>query len=431
MAGKDGFPDRAAGVTRVRVLMISNSYPPVLGGLQTAAHNIARGLVRRGHEVRVVSQRHPLHLPAHETMDGIPVERWVCLRPDLRNLLRLRIGLFLGGVCASPVVARRLARVMAAFQPDVVNVHFPEAFVPFVLEARCNVRHRLVVSLHGDDVERWDAAQVKARPAAFQEFSRLLEAADAITGCSRYLLDEMARLVPSAAQKAHVIHNGVDPQRFRAAEGHCTPWPYVLAYGRLTKKKGFDLLLEAFARLDRHHPLIRLIVAGEGEEQGALLAQASRLGLADRVSFFGRASEEEVARLLAGCLFVVVPSRKEPFGIVVLEALGAGKSVLATRVGGVDECVSEFMTHGPPLSLTATRAVSGKNPIATAAQGIRAPMARLVEPSVDGLAHAIEEWLAVFERDPSAFNRACPALPERLSWERVVDRYEEVLSGTA
>lgn len=414
----------------MRVLMISNSYPPVLGGLQTATHNIARGLVRRGHEVRVVTQRHPLGLPARETMDGVGVQRWVCLSPDPHDLVRGQMGSFLGSVGLSPVIGRRLAHLMDSFHPDVVNAHFPEAFVPFLLRLRRQVPYRLVVSLHGHDVERWDVSEIKTKPAAFRGFSELLEVADSITGCSTYLLEEAARLVPSVAEKAQTIHNGIDPERFSRAEAYVTQWPYVLAYGRLTKKKGFDLLLEAFARLDRHHPLIRLIVAGEGEEQGALLAQALRLGLADRVSFFGRASEEEVARLLVGCLFVVVPSRKEPFGIVVLEALAAGKSVLATRVGGVDECVSEFMTHGPPLSLTATRAVSGKNPTGTAAQGIRAPMARLVEPSVGGLAHAIEEWLAVFERDPSAFNRACPGVPERLTWDRVVEKFEIVLSGT-
>jgi glycosyltransferase involved in cell wall biosynthesis len=415
----------------VRVLMITNSYPPVLGGLQTAAHNIARGLVRRGHEVRVVSQRHPLNLPARETMDGVRVQRWVCLSSDPHDLVRGQVGSFLGGVWLSPVIGRRLVRLMDSFHPDVVNAHFPEAFVPFLLRLRRQVPYRLVVSLHGHDVERWDAFEIRTNAAAFRGFSELLQVADSITGCSTYLLEEAARLVPSVAEKAQTIHNGIDPERFSQAEAYVTPWPYVLAYGRLTKKKGFDLLLEAFAQLGSRHHQIHLIVAGEGEEEKALLAQASRLGLADRVSFLGRATEEEVVRLLMGCLFVVVPSRREPFGIVVLEALGAGKSVLATRVGGVDESVSEFMTLGPPLSLTATRAVSGKNPTATAAQGIRAPMARLVEPTVGGLAHAIEEWLAVFERDPSAFNRACPALPERLSWEGVVDRYEEVLSGTA
>lgn len=413
----------------MRVLMISNSYPPVLGGLQTATHSIARGLVRRGHEVRVVTQRHPLGLPARETMDGVGVQRWVCLRPDRRDLLRGRIDLFLGGMWASPVLERRLANVMAAFQPDVVNVHFPEAFVPFVLEARCNVRHRLVVSLHGDDVERWDAAQMKARPAAFQGFSRLLEAADAITGCSRYLLEEAARLVPAVAQKAHVIHNGVDPQRFRAAEGDCAPWPYVLAYGRLTKKKGFDLLLEAFAQLGSRHPQIHLIVAGEGEEEKALLAQASRLGLADRVSFLGRATEEDVVHLLMGCLFVVVPSRREPFGIVVMEALGAGRPVLATKVGGIGECLSEAMKAGSRNDGGETGPASGVDRVAAAEDHQRAAMARLVEPNVESLAVAIEEWLTMSERDPAAFSRPSPISPEGFSWDLVVERFEVVLSG--
>jgi glycogen(starch) synthase len=317
---------------------------------------------------------------------------------------------------------------MATFQPDVVNIHFPEAFVPFVLEARRHVRHRLVVSLHGDDVEGWDPAQIKARPAAFQDFSRLLKDADAITGCSRYLLDEAARLVPAVAQKAHVIHNGVDPQRFRAAEGYSAPWPYVLAYGRLTRKKGFDLLLEAFAQLDSRHPQIHLIVAGEGEEEKALLAQAARLGLADRVSFLGRATEEEVVRLLLGCLFVVVPSRREPFGIVVMEAIGAGRPVLATMVGGIGEYLSEAMAAGSRNIGAETGPVSGMDRVPAAEEHRRVPMARLVEPNVENLAAAIEEWLTMSEQDPAAFSRPGPISPERFSWDLVIERYEVVLS---
>src|SRR5262249_41558122 len=112
------------------------------------------------------------------------------------------------------------------------------------------------------------------------------------------------------------------------------------ACGRLTHEKGFDLLLCAFAKVAPAHHGVDLIIAGDGEEQMALRQLGSQLGLNGRVKFHGRATPEETVRLLNGAQLVVVPSRSETFGIVALEALAAGRPLLATRVGGIPETLS-------------------------------------------------------------------------------------------
>src|SRR5262249_6683038 len=136
---------------------------------------------------------------------------------------------------------------------------------------------------------------------------------------------------------------------------------YILAFGRLIYKKGFDLLLTAFAQIAPRYQEVDLILAGEGEERDALRAQAQQSGLEGRVHFFGRATPEEVVRLLNGCLFVAVPSRIEPFGIVALEALAAGKRVLATRVGGLGELLIHIRASTHSLQGTSS-AVDGRAP---------------------------------------------------------------------
>jgi glycosyltransferase involved in cell wall biosynthesis len=239
---------------------------------------------------------------------------------------------------------------MRSFRPDVVNVHFPDHQIRFVLALHRRFKFRLVVSLHGHEVERvsdWNASKHSATARRLQS---ILREADAVTACSRHLLDQAVQVEPSIANKGHVIHNGIDPKRFIDRSSYVHPRPYAFAFGRLTYKKGFDMLLDAFAQAKSVAQEIDLIIAGEGEEHKALELRAQQLGLRSRVHFPGRATETEVIRLLNGSLFVVVPSRCEPFGIVALEALAAGKPVLATKTGGLAEFLTEF-SNGAVVTL--------------------------------------------------------------------------------
>ena len=85
------------------------------------------------------------------------------------------------------------------------------------------------------------------------------------------------------------------------------PRPYILALGRLTYKKGFDLLMEAFAQTAGAVPTMDLVLAGDGEELPAPEARDGG-GLEGRLHFFGVANLIEVVQLLNGCEFVVIPS---------------------------------------------------------------------------------------------------------------------------
>jgi glycosyltransferase involved in cell wall biosynthesis len=252
--------------------------------------------------------------------------------------------LWLASLYYAPTVRAWLSRLVRTFRPDVVNVHFPDGQIPFVLALRQKYKFRLVVSLHGHDVERFMAAEGQNRGA--DQDSRglraILREADAVTACSKYLLEEVCQLEPGVAAKGTFIYNGIDPARFQDKTPYRHPRPYILALGRLTRKKGFDLLLEALARTGPAAEGFDLILAGEGEERAALESLTLQRGLGNRVRFLGRASGEEVLQLLYGCRFVAVPSRAEPFGIVALEAQAAGKPVLATRVGGMAQFLTEI-----------------------------------------------------------------------------------------
>ena len=109
----------------------------------------------------------------------------------------------------------------------------------------------------------------------------------------------------------------------------------------MVEKKGFDLLLRAFAPLAGGHDDVDLVIGGDGAALPSLRDLATRLAIADRVQFPGRLTRIEVAATMARAEVVVMPSRIEPFGIVVLEAWRAGRPVMATRRGGPGEFISD------------------------------------------------------------------------------------------
>ena len=115
--------------------------------------------------------------------------------------------------------------------------------------------------------------------------------------------------------------------------------PYVLCIAAHNEKKALDVLLEAFAKTRRTHPGVSLVLVGDGPLRRQLESHATSLGLGADVEFMGEKSRQEVVRLLRDCTFLVLPSRAEPFGMVVTEAMASRKAVIATRVGGIPEII--------------------------------------------------------------------------------------------
>jgi len=130
------------------------------------------------------------------------------------------------------------------------------------------------------------------------------------------------------APKVEVVRNGIEPHA-PAAPAADVPRPAVLAVARLVPQKGIDVLLRAAVDLDA-----TVVVAGDGPERAALEAEA-----AGRVRFLGHRTD--VPALLAAADVFVLPSRYEGTSLALLEAMGAGKAVVATAIGGTDELVRD------------------------------------------------------------------------------------------
>lgn len=310
-----------------RVALISSSFHPYPGGVEEHVRNVARELRVLGHEVVVWTVDRGEHLGT-AMHDGVEVRYLPTPLPAARPGAALR---FLRDLPAAWSAWRRAFR---DFRPDILNIQCfgPNGIYALALHHRTGVP--LVLSSHGETF---------VDPEVFEQ-SRLLTAAltralrdsALVTGCSALVLQDLRRHHPVDGV---VVPNGVDLDE---AGG---PAPdrderTILAVGRLVRVKGFDLLLRAFARA-RLDPGTRLVIAGDGPARGELERLAADLGVGDRVEFTGRLDRAGVVAAMAGAGVVVVPSRIEAFGIVVLEAWRSGAALVATTRGGPADIVTD------------------------------------------------------------------------------------------
>jgi glycosyltransferase involved in cell wall biosynthesis len=288
------------------------------GGMQRQALQLARRLLARGLEVRIVSTAAPRDLPVlagrpAPGLEGTPVVRVPTTRPPLfeaaaRAWLGTQGGadvLYAVGANAGLHAARIGARTNA----------------PVVVKYAC-------AGAHGD------VAWATRQPGAVT----LLERAARHVCLSQALRDELLAAGLPAARLVS-IPNGVDLAAWsREVTPARSPWAggrTLMFVGRLVPQKRVDVLLDAFARVCAQAADARLLLAGGGPLRAALVAQAKALGIAERVAFLGQ--RDEVLSLHRAARGLVLPSEGEGLPNVVLEALAAGTPVIATDVTGTRE----------------------------------------------------------------------------------------------
>lgn len=376
----------------MKVLILTQSYLPVAGGLQQIVHDLARGLLAHGHSVQVVTQRYPRTLPAHSTIDQIAVRRLLFISPSWRSLRRGRLDLVGFGLLNAPRIRRQLAHLISDFAPDVIHYHYPQTLNPFVLAVLNGSRTRLIVTFHGVEI---DEAQ-RGSTADRNRLRAILARSDRVTAVSGAALEMVIAFDPSIIAKAHVVYNGVPDAVFEPPMPYHHARRYLLSAGRLVQPKGFDLLIDGFAQIAADYPHSDLILAGDGDYRAELEAQAARHGLSERVIFAGNVARAQLAGMIENCYFIVVPSRAETFGLFAVEAMALGRRVIASAVGGLPEIV------GTSNSLSDNQ---------------------LVAATADGIAAGLHTWLA----DPhftidSAVNRQ---QAERFRMETMINAYEQ------
>lgn len=335
----------------MRVLSIGFMYPPhdLGGGYELTWRSAVRSMRDRGDEVTVVASdwRRPGLPPSQELDEGVHRELRTYWHdhafPRLGPRARLRIER-----CNAEVLDRHLREA----RPDVVN-WWAMGGMSLSLVERVRRSGLPAVGVVGDDWLSWGPrADAWVRP--FRKHPRLASAAESLTGIPARVdlrsaalwlfnsahMKESALVATPGLRRAEVVHPGIDDGMFRPADPH--PWGWRMLYlGRMDPRKGVHIAVEAM----RHLPEVAtLTVQGGGDDAYAkdVRDQAARLGLGRRVAFT-QEPRERLPAIYSEADAVLFPVQwEEPWGLVPLEAMAMGRSVVATGTGGS----AEYMRDG-------------------------------------------------------------------------------------
>lgn len=245
-----------------------------------------------------------------------------------------------------PFELRKLLRLLYEHSVTAINIHYPglSATSFALLKFLGLYRGRLIMTFHGLDLKL--AHETRGWRRALWNWNGLQ--ADAITGCSTALADELAVAFPRWKSRIHAIHNGLDVDRFVASGTQVSDRDpelrgkrYVLNVGTFEVKKAQEILVQAFHLITHRFPDVLLVlVGGAGPTRAGLEAMVAEYGISDKVVFRENIDHSHMAAYYRDATVFALPSRSEPFGIAILEAGAFGVPVVASRIGGIPEIIT-------------------------------------------------------------------------------------------
>ncbi|GEM_PF-1043186 len=326
----------------MNIAIIAHAYLPEFGGTQEVIRGLSKLFQVKSQSVIIVAFTNKRKFNQYEIIDGAKVFRLYCpfsIMPQPGATGFLQILKLIAGL---PAALIKLNRIFKENDIQIISVHFVgiNAFYVWILSYFKRLEY--VLTLHGFNLQVLPFLKRAPYRIVNSIYKMILQRAIFVSACSKALLDDAIERAPSIKNKSLIISNGINLEEFRSNGTPLIDYPYVLSLGRLQSPyKGVDLLLFALKSVLDRGLNINLVIAGEGVDRLNYHKLAQLLGLDKNVHFFGKASREQAVNLFKNCEFFAMPSRIEPFGIVNLEAMAAGKAVLATKTGGIPEVVDE------------------------------------------------------------------------------------------
>jgi len=301
-------------------------------------YNAAQAIYQQGIQVRVLG----IHSPGaktYEMMGDIEVirtrylpERWEVLQSEGGGLPEVWKRRPFARLALIPFVVAQIVAVAKYAQGcDLIHSNWTlSGFIAWLSRPIHSLPYLIMV--HGSDV--YKAGKIKA---ALLLMKPSIRSAEKIVAISRSLAEEVTRL-QIRNDNPIIIPETIDTYKYLPPSDSAKE-PYILFVGSLIPRKGVDILLNAFGKINTIFPEYKLIIIGEGSEKQSLLDLANTLRITDQVSFLGQCSPQVVSEWMMRSKLFVLPSREEGLGVVLLEACASGTPCIASNTGGIPDVI--------------------------------------------------------------------------------------------
>ncbi|TCS93365.1 N-acetyl-alpha-D-glucosaminyl L-malate synthase BshA [Hazenella coriacea] len=308
---------------------------PSHGGSGVVATELGKLLAERGHQIHFITYDMPFRLGRfHENISyhGVEANRYAVFKYPPYDL----------------ALASRMAQVAKAYQLDLLHVHYaiPHAIAAVLAKQMVGDHLKVVTTLHGTDI-----TVLGEDPSLKDIISYGIQHSDAVTAVSDDLVRQTLASFP-VYRSIYRIYNFVDTRvyyprnvteiRNKYADDH---EKILLHISNFRPVKRPNDMIDIFYQVQKQIPA-RLLLVGEGPEMPNIMKKARELGLMNKVCFLGK--QDEVAPLMSLADLLILPSEKESFGLVALEAMACGVPTIGSDAGGLPEVV----VHGQTGFLT-------------------------------------------------------------------------------
>ncbi len=303
----------------MKILMPAMHYWPVIGGIETWTKEIAERLSSKA-EIFVITGRIKAQ-PRKEIKNGVKI-----FRTSLFSLTNLSHSPLIYTLSLLPFIFIKSLILIKKEKIELLHCQgFLSSFLGYLLAKITKIRY--IVTVQRLETKNW-LKQIVYRNAVC-----CIGASSAV---KKYFQD-------IGCKNIEVIPNGIDLEKFNDLD-HRKHGFVVMTVARLEKVKGIEYLIKAMSVDIRCRQTKHLLIIGEGSQRKNLENLVKELNLQSKVKFLGEIPNQEIPQHLAEASCFVLPSLKEGFGIVILEAMAAGVPVIATNVGGIPDIVENGNT---------------------------------------------------------------------------------------
>ncbi len=314
----------------LRIAMINSEFPPIGGGAGNATFHLAKEFALKGHAVTVITTRYSGE-SMNERVDGFSILRVPAIRKSVARSnpveqFSFMLGVFIKGLS-----------FLFKWKPDIVIAFFGVPSGPGAYIHKRITKKPYIISLRGGDVPGFRPDDFRFYHWISAPIIRLVwRYSDLVVANSSGLRSLALKFDPNSV--IEVIPNGVDPKKYTLNRKNWNE-NILLFTGRLVHQKGIDILLNALAEIKNKE--FKLIIVGDGPEKQNLEEQTRTLKIDKRIQFTGWVNRSKLNDYYNEASIFVFPSRQEGMPNSILEAMSCGLPVIATKIAGSEELITE------------------------------------------------------------------------------------------